>query len=222
LILPLVYFAALVITVSAQNPVSVSMSVTPTSIPSGGSGTARLAATIEGGWYMYSITQPPGGPIQTRISLGEGPFKMGSVSGPKPKVKMDPSFGMNTESYAGSAVFNIPFTVAAGTPEGLQTLNASIRYQVCNDTVCLPPKTVKLASAVAILAGKTAASPTPTPSPTPVQNNLNANVNANSNVSADTNTSTEQDTNVDVNSSFSTFIDQAPANTSGVSGQATR
>ena len=155
------------------------MTVAPASVPSGGSGAARISATIEGGWYMYSITQPPGGPIQTRISLGEGPFKMGGVSGPKPKVKLDPNFKMNTESYTGGAVFNIPFTVAAGTPEGPQTLNASIRYQVCNDVVCLPPKTVKLASAVAITAGKAASSPTPTPSPTPAQNNINANVNAN-------------------------------------------
>jgi thiol:disulfide interchange protein len=134
--------------------------------------------------------------LPTRISLGEGPFKMGSVSGTRPKVKMDPNFGINTESYAGSAVFNVPFTVAADTPEGPQTLNASVRYQVCNDTVCLPPKTIKLASAVTISAAKAAATvteksatPTPTPSPTPASNvnangtntaNLNVNANADS------------------------------------------
>lgn len=188
---------------SAQNPVSVSMTVAPTSIPSGGSGTAKINASIGGGWYMYSISQGPGGPIQTRISLGEGPFKMGTVSGPRPKVKMDPNFGINTESYAGSAVFNVPFTVTAGTPEGPQTLNASIRYQVCNDTVCLPPKTVKLASAITITAGKAAPLPsptpatTPTPSPTPA--NANANLNANANASdANANVDTTADANAEL------------------------
>ncbi len=163
---------------------------------------------------MYSITQPPGGPIQTRISLGEGPFKMGAISGPKPKVKLDPNFKMNTESYTGGAVFNIPFTVAAGTPEGPQTLNASIRYQVCNDVVCLPPKTVKLASAVAITAGKAASlpTPTPTPSPTPAQNNTNANVNANT-LATNSNTDAEQNSNLDANSTFSELIEQPAANT---------
>lgn len=183
----------LAVAASGQNPVSLSMTVAPASVPSGGSGTAKISASIDGGWYMYSITQGAGGPIQTRISLGEGPFKMGSVSGPRPKVKMDPNFGINTESYAGSAVFNVPFTVNAGTPEGPQTLNASIRYQVCNDTVCLPPKTVKLTAALAIAAGKAAsASPSPsptataTPSPTPANANTNANANLdiNSNVSS--------------------------------------
>lgn len=171
---------------AGQNPVSVSMSVSPSSIAAGGSGTARISANIEGGWYMYSISQGPGGPIQTRIAIADGPFKMSGVSGPKPKVKLDPNFGINTESYAGNAVFNLRFNVAPDTPEGPQTLNASIRYQVCNDTVCLPPKTVKLAAEVTITAGKAAASPTltPTPTPSPTATPANTNTNANADVEA--------------------------------------
>ncbi|MGE0245987.1 MAG: protein-disulfide reductase DsbD family protein [Pyrinomonadaceae bacterium] len=180
----------------AQNPVSVSMTATPASIPAGGSGTARITASIEGGWYLYSITQPPGGPIQTRIALGEGPFKAGRISGPRPRVKMDPNFGMDTETYAGSAAFTIPFTVEPGTPEGPQTLNASIRFQACNDKVCLPPRTVRLTSAVTITAASASAavtpsptrSPTPTPSPTPAANvNANAAVDANTAANLDSN-----------------------------------
>ena len=153
----------------AQDPVSVTLSA-PATVASGGSGTAKLTASIESGWYMYSITQPAGGPIQTRIALADGPFKMGVVRGPKPKVKADANFGINTETYSGTAAFTIPFTVATGTPEGPQTLNASIRYQVCNDTVCLPPKTVRSSAPITITgstkAASSAASPTPTPSPT--------------------------------------------------------
>ena len=197
----------------AQNPVSLSMSVSPASMPSGGTGTAKITASIEGGWYMYSISQGPGGPIPTRIALGEGPFKAAGLSGPRPKVKLDPNFGINTETYAGSAAFNLRFTVAAGTPEGPQTLNASVRYQVCNDTVCLPPKTVKLASAVAIVPGKAAASPTPTPSPspsaTPTPSNLNANANANVNTAANANV--DELANADANTDFSSFLE--PGNT---------
>lgn len=175
---------AAVLGASAQNPVSLSMSVTPTSIPSGGSGTARVTASIEGGWYLYSITQPPGGPIQTRVALGEGPFKAGRVTGPRPKVKMDPNFGMNTESYSGTAVFTIPFTVEAGTPEGPQTVNASVRFQACNDSVCLPPRTVRLSSAVTIIAPRSAqpspsptAAATPSPTRTPASNSANTDSN---------------------------------------------
>ncbi len=156
------------------------MSVSPATIPSGGSGTARITASIESGWYLYSISQPPGGPTQTRIALGEGPFKMGRVSGPRPRVKMDPNFGINTETYAGSAVFALQFTVEPGTPEGPQTLNASVRFQACTEEVCLPPRTIRLSSAVTIGAARVAAaSPTPTATPTPAPANAAANSNAN-------------------------------------------
>lgn len=179
----LIAIAAFSVVCVGQNPVSLSMTVSPTSVPSGGKGTARITAGIEGGWYMYSISQGAGGPIPTRIALGDGPFKMGGVSGPKPKVKMDANFGINTESYSGSAVFTVPFTVVDGTPEGPQTLNASVRYQVCNDTVCLPPKTVRLTAAITVLPGKAASSPTPTPggspTPSPTPNSANTNANAN-------------------------------------------
>lgn len=152
---------------SAQNPVSGSISVTPPTVPAGGRGTARVSISIEGGWKMYSITQGAGGPIPTRITLGEGPFTIAGVSGPKPKVAMDPNFGINTETHTGSATFTVGFTANAGTPEGPQTLNVNVRYQVCNDTVCLPPKTLKLSSVVTIGAAKASASPSPTGSPTP-------------------------------------------------------
>ena len=169
------------------------MTVSPASVQAGGRGTARINASIGGGWNMYSITQGGGGPIPTRITLGEGPFKVGAISGPRPKVKLDPNFGINTESYSGSAAFTVPFTVNADAAEGGSTLNAKVRYQVCNDTVCLPPKTVPLAAAVTITAAGAAASPTPSPSATPAtptptpSPDANVNSNANSLVNANTN-----------------------------------
>ncbi|MBK7707371.1 MAG: thioredoxin family protein [Acidobacteria bacterium] len=171
----------------AQAPVSVSASVSPTSIAPGGKGTAKLTANIAAPWYMYSISQGAGGPIPTKISFGEGVFAMNGVSGPKPKVKFDENFKMNTESYSGSATFTIPFTVAADATEGEQTLTVNIRYQACNDSVCLPPKTLKATALVLIGAGKTSPSPspsespTPTPTPTPTPANVNVNTAANLN-----------------------------------------
>ncbi len=169
----------------AQNPVSVTMSVSPTTIAPGGKGAAKVNASIDGGWKMYSITQGSGGPIPTRISLGEGPFTIGGVSGPKPKVAMDPNFGINTETYSGGAAFTLNFTANADAPVGEQTLNVNFRFQVCNDTVCLPPKTLKLASAVTISGAASSASPTPTVSPTPTPSPTPSNANTNTNANID-------------------------------------
>ncbi len=156
-----------------QNPVNATMTVAPSTIAAGGKGTARVSASIDAPWKMYSITQGPGGPIPTRITGGDGPFKVGGASGPRPKVAMDPNFQMNTETYSGSAAFTVPFTVNADAAEGPQTLNINFRYQVCNDTVCLPPRTAKLTGTVIVTAAKAGTSPTPTstpsgsPTPTP-------------------------------------------------------
>ncbi len=175
------------------------MSVSPASVSPGGRGTARVNASIGGGWNMYSITQGAGGPIPTRITLGEGPFKIGKVSGPRPKVKLDPNFGINTETYSSNAAFTVPFTVNADAPEGASTLNVRVRYQVCNDTVCLPPKTVPLSAALTITAAA-AVSPTPspsatssTPSPTP-EADVNANASA---VNATVDVNSNSDLNVE-------------------------
>jgi len=183
--------------ISGQNPVSLSMSVSPTTIPAGGKGTARINASISGDWKMYSITQGAGGPIPTRITLGDGPFKMGSISGTRPKVAFDPNFKINTETYSRSASFSVPFTVADDAQSGEQTFTASIRYQVCNDSVCLPPKSVRLTAPVVISAAsaRTESSPSPSPTPsstaTPSQSNVNkgdANVNANASGNSNQNT----------------------------------
>lgn len=173
---------------------------------------------------MYSVTQGGGGPIPTRITMGEGPFTLGSISGPKPKVKMDPNFGINTESYSGSASFTVGFTVNADAPAGPSTLNIKVRYQVCNDTVCLPPKTVPLTAALTVAAAGTVGSPTPAPSATPMPTpsptpdaNVNANANTLANVSgnANVNSNSTVDTNSTTNvNALSSLVSASDSNTS--------
>lgn len=166
----LILFAFSVST-QAQNPVSLSMSVKPSKVKAGEKFTAQISATISGDWHMYSITQGGGGPIPTRIAVAEGVFKSaGTPSGSAPKREMDPNFGIMTEFYAGSASFRVPIIVDASAQPGLQTLTINVRYQVCNETLCLPPKTLKVSAPVEIvLASAAPATPSPSPgaSPTP-------------------------------------------------------
>lgn len=204
------------ISVLAQNPVSMSMSASPSSVAAGGRGTVRITASINGGWKMYSITQGSGGPVPTRITFADGAIKVGSASGPSPKVAHDPNFNMNTETYSGSAVFNAPFTVSADTQPGEQIINATVRYMACTDTVCLPPRNLKLSATVNVLAGNAqpvasgTATPTPTPkataspTPTPTPIDANANVDVNSLIPVDSNSDSNaatQETNSDADSS---------------------
>ena len=130
-----------------------------------------LTATIDEGWHLYSTTQPTGGPTPTRITLPPGqPFTLAAApAGPEPKREHDPNFGMETEFYESAAAFSLPIQVASTAPAGRQRVEVHVRFQTCNDRLCLPPKTDKLAFEVAVL-GTTASTTSPAvgkPSPEP-------------------------------------------------------
>jgi len=131
---------------AAENPVAWSFKTMPKKPVKAGENFAfRLVARIEPGWHLYSIDQPPGGPVATEISLATGaPFEMGAVTGPKPHVLFDSNFDMQVGFYAGGAEFYLPVKVAPDASAGRRTLVVAARYQSCNDKLCLPPKTVKL------------------------------------------------------------------------------
>jgi DsbC/DsbD-like thiol-disulfide interchange protein len=134
------------------NPASWTLQVPAKPVAVAGALTATLSARIERGWHMYSITQPPGGPITTRVSVPDGqPFALsGEVKGPKPVKKRDDVFAMDVEYYDEGADFSVPVKVAPGTSPGKQKLTVQVRYQMCNDRLCLPPKTVKAEAEVEV------------------------------------------------------------------------
>jgi thiol:disulfide interchange protein DsbD len=116
----------------------------------------RLTAKIEEGWHLYSTEQAEGGPTPTRIALQEGqPFEQtGAIESSEPKVAMDPNFNLLTEYYEEQAHFTIPVKVAASATSGKTEARVNVTFQTCNDQLCLPPKTVKLAVEVNLAADR--------------------------------------------------------------------
>ncbi|RSL15779.1 thiol:disulfide interchange protein DsbD [Edaphobacter aggregans] len=121
----------------------------------------KLSAKISSGWHMYSITQPSGGPTTTVISIPKmQPFRLdGQISGPPPLTAYDANFEMNTETYEDHPEFAVPVSVSPNTPAGDQKLAIDVRFQVCNDTTCMPATTEHLRVPVSIKAIKAAATP---------------------------------------------------------------
>ncbi len=118
--------------VTAQNPVSWKLENKDKSF--------KLSATIEGDWHLYSTEQPAGGPIATKITVNE-PFLIdGNIETPKPIVKFDQNFGIETKYFNEKTEFNFKLKDILN----VENLIVSTRFQVCNDTLCLPPKTVKI------------------------------------------------------------------------------
>ncbi len=143
------------VSVFAQNPAkwSLSSDTKEATLKAGSTAKAALKAEIESGWKLYALEQPEGGPIATTIKVSEGnPFEIsGKIESPKPKVKLDELFTgfdgkpLETKYFTEGVTFSIPLKTIAET--AASALSLDVRFQLCNDTLCLPPKTVRVSFA---------------------------------------------------------------------------
>jgi thiol:disulfide interchange protein len=138
----------------APDPVAWTARVQPADARAGEGAQVVLSATISGAWHMYSLTQPAGGPNPTKIALAPGKALVaaGKAVQPPPKREHDPNFNIEVELYSGGVAFGIPVKIAPG-PAGARKAAVTVRYQVCNDRTCLPPKTLDVPVAFTVAAG---------------------------------------------------------------------
>ncbi len=143
---------------AADSPVRWSAKPPAEPIHAGAQCEIRLDAAIEGGYHMYSATQPPP-PIATRFKLlSEGPFEIaGAVKQSPPKTAFDPNFEIQTEIYSDGAQFWLPIKVAGSAKPGDYEMSIQAYYQVCNDKICLPPRGVPVPVKVKIVSGVSSA-----------------------------------------------------------------
>ena len=121
------------------NPVTWSLRLDPPAAPPGSKILAHLDAKIEAGWHLYSLTTPPGGPYPTKIHLADSPaVERFRVLQPPPKRAFDANFNLDTETFEGEAAFLIEVELKKDAPAGSSELAAEVRYQSCNDRLCLP------------------------------------------------------------------------------------
>ena len=104
-----------------------------------------FSAEIDYPWHLYSAHLPAGGPIATKPWYDESDnytLVDEIVESPKAEVKFDAGFQMDVGTLAVKAEFRqkVKFKDA-----GTQTISGEIEFQVCDDEVCLPPKSVSFA-----------------------------------------------------------------------------
>ena len=109
--------------------------------------TAHIHAAIQPGWHVYAMDQKPGGPIAARIAvpLDQAFVLDGDIDQSTPIKVHDPNFNMETRFFKNEASFSVPLTATkAGSPK----LSIDVRYQACDDSICLPPTTAHLSAIV--------------------------------------------------------------------------
>jgi len=126
---------------AAEDPVQWTLNFDAKSAPPGSHVLAKFSGTIQPHWHVYSITTPPGGPNPTTAAIADNPavaeFKIYQA---KPLRKLDPNFGIDTETFADQYVMLFDIELKKDAAPGPADITAKVRYQSCNDTICLPPK----------------------------------------------------------------------------------
>jgi thiol:disulfide interchange protein len=143
--LHIVFLFSLCFHVNAQNPVSWTLEIGSRNLKANEKFKAKLSAKIEEGWYLYAMDQPEGGPMPLKISIAENsPFEVEGkiIQTENPLSKYDKNFGLETRYFIKQAEFLL--SLKALKEIATDELITTIRYQACNDTFCLPPRTIKL------------------------------------------------------------------------------
>jgi thiol:disulfide interchange protein len=136
-------FAVLAATAAwaAEDPVQWTLTPEQSAVAPGGTVLVRLTATLEPGWHLYSPTTPSGGPIPTSLALAPSPSVASvRIYEPKPDRRFDANFQLDTETFEKEAVFLAAIELRKDATAGPLDLTAQVRYQSCNDKMCLPPK----------------------------------------------------------------------------------
>jgi thiol:disulfide interchange protein DsbD len=98
-----------------------------------------LTVTIENGWHMNSAKPLDDFVIPTQLTLDPSTATLLSAEYP-PHVLKGFTFTNGAKLAVYEGTITIPFT--ATVKPGATSVRANLRYQACNDSICLPPKTV--------------------------------------------------------------------------------
>jgi thiol:disulfide interchange protein DsbD len=126
---------------SSQPKVQVSAEFTA---PADGSqGRLFVVADIEPGWHIYSLTQPPGGPVASEIEVEpSADYRLRGEFRPMepPEQKREAVFDMMVQSHYGRVVWHAPIELAPGINPSSVVITGSVLAQPCDPNTCLPPQ----------------------------------------------------------------------------------
>jgi thiol:disulfide interchange protein DsbD len=109
-------------------------------VAAGATFTIKLSAHILPGWHIYALDEPDGGPVATQIGLAEGdPLTLLSVDEPQPSMVPDPVLRQPTGKFQNGVGFTLRLRVGRKPLLANAVSHIIVRYQSCNDQVCLPP-----------------------------------------------------------------------------------
>lgn len=147
---------------AATYPGDFSLSFRPGAVAfAGETVTVEVTATIDEGFYIYSLIPPEGsGPVHTQITVESGgvlvPIEGEDWTEPTPVRKFDPGFEIDVLLHSGTVVFRREFRVVDDARNGPAQITAEVFHMICDDTSCLPPRRMRPTAELTIRGGSDA------------------------------------------------------------------
>jgi hypothetical protein len=110
----------------------------------------KLPLQLREGYHVNSNMPPDPYLIPLRLSWESGPITAAEVVYPKPDLHKVEFFAGPLPVFSGRFELLTRFKVPASVQPGLVNIAGKLRYQACNDRMCLPPKTVDLTLPVSV------------------------------------------------------------------------
>jgi len=132
----------------------------PVNVAAGSSVRFPVVLEIASGWHVNANPPAPDYLIPTAVSVqgGAGLAPRGVLYPAGRQVKL--GFDDNPLSlYDGTITAVVTLAAARDALDGPQTLRGTVRYQPCNDEVCLAPTSLPFAVEVTVTGGATAPDP---------------------------------------------------------------
>lgn len=128
---------------------------------SGQRGRLSVEASPEPGYWIYSTTQPPGGPLPTQFALKTPGIRLLGPFAPDapPKDAFDPLFSMQVEKHPERVVWTAPIALDAAVDAAGFTIELAVDGLVCSDQTCVPLEVPPLRASFAGTYGPAAETP---------------------------------------------------------------
>ena len=113
-----------------------------------------VKAEMDAEWKIYALRDQGEGPIATRVVVTVEIIEAsGLVWEDEPVEKYDDGFLTTTRTHQGGAIFKAPILVKSDLSPGKYNLSVNVLFQVCNASLCYPPKEEVLTITITVEGG---------------------------------------------------------------------
>ncbi|MBZ5635832.1 MAG: protein-disulfide reductase DsbD N-terminal domain-containing protein [Acidobacteriia bacterium] len=110
----------------------------------------KLPLQLREGYHVNTNAPPDPYLVPLRLTWESGPITVAEIVYPKPEFHKVDFFAGQLPIFTGRFELLTRFKVPASIQPGLVNVAGKLRYQACNDRMCLAPKTVDLTLPVSV------------------------------------------------------------------------